>query len=25
LGQWNWEVDSGSTLECNFNVSVGSE
>jgi hypothetical protein len=24
-GQWTWEVDSGSTLECNFNVSEGSE
>ena len=25
LGQWAWQVDAGSTLECNFNVSVGSE
>ena len=24
-GQWTWEVTVGSTLECNFNVSVGSE
>ena len=25
LGQWTWQVDAGSTLECNFNVSTGSE
>ena len=25
LGQWAWLVEAGSTLECNFNVSVGSE
>ena len=25
LGQWAWQVDAGSTLECNFNVSKGSE
>jgi hypothetical protein len=24
-GEWTWLVDSGSTLECNFNVSEGSE
>ena len=24
-GEWTWLVDTGSTLECNFNVSVGSE
>ena len=24
-GQWAWQVDAGSTLECNFNVSIGSE
>ena len=24
-GEWTWLVDSGSTLECNFNVFVGSE
>ena len=24
-GQWTWLVDTGSTLECNFNVSEGSE
>jgi hypothetical protein len=24
-GQWTWEVTAGSTLECNFNVSAGSE
>lgn len=24
-GQWTWAVDSGSTLECNLNVSVGNE
>jgi len=23
LGQWTWEVAAGSTLECNFNVSIG--
>jgi len=25
LGQWTWQVDTGSTLECNFNISEGSE
>ena len=25
LGQWTWQVDAGSTLVCNFNVSIGSE
>lgn len=24
-GQWTWEVPTGSTLECNLNVSAGSE
>ena len=24
-GQWTWTVDTGSTLECNFNISAGSE
>ena len=25
LGQWTWEVEVGSTLECNFNVAIGRE
>jgi hypothetical protein len=24
-GEWTWQVDSGSTIECNLNVSLGSE